>query len=58
MNRLELRRPALIRVGLGPLACLLKSLLVGLREATQILELGLKPGSNPVDHPAKLFLGH
>ena len=58
MNRLELRGPPLVRVGLGPLACLLKSLLVSLGEATQILELGLKLGSNLVNHTAKLFLCH
>jgi hypothetical protein len=58
MHRVELRHPSLFGVGIGALTRLLNCLLVCMREVTQLLQLGLKPGANAVDDPAKLFLGH
>ena len=58
MDVVELRGPALFRVGVGALTGFLQRLLVRVREVAQLFELGLKPRTDIVNDAAKLFLGH
>ncbi|HTH02652.1 MAG TPA: hypothetical protein VL882_20400 [Vicinamibacterales bacterium] len=59
VNGVQLRRPALLRLGVGALTCFLEGLLVALSQTAQMgVELGLQFGANGVNHATDGFLGH